>query len=407
MHLRPLAIVTSIILAASLTDPVLAQSPRPSAAGASSPASPWSLHLRYRYEGVEDAAFAQPADAHTLRLRMGWSPELGGGFSALLEGEAVVELNDRFNSGANRETGFPSVTDARALEINQAWVDWQGEDLGFRVGRQRILLDNGRFFADSAWRQNSRSFDALQLRWLAPGDHQVEFLHLDRVHQSAGDNAIQRLARERNLDAQLLRLTRALSGGTLVAYGYWFEDQDVPAASTRSIGLHYTRRWSLDPQWTVALRLEAARQQPWAQAIGNETGYHLIEPSLERGPWALRLGWERLGGGRDRAFQTPVGSTHAFNGWADQFTQTPLAGLEDHFVTVQGVWSIADLAMPWILRHHHFQSDQGQDYGSEWNAQIALPFRPGWSALLKWADFQSRGFSRDTRKVWFQIEWSR
>src|SRR5687768_11639708 len=90
----------------------------------------WTAALRYRYEDVQDDAFARAAHAHTARLRVGWRQPLAHGFSALLEGEAVAELSDRFNSGANGETAFPVVADARALELNQAALAWRGTRTG-------------------------------------------------------------------------------------------------------------------------------------------------------------------------------------------------------------------------------------------------------------------------------------
>ena len=45
------------------------------------------------------------------------------------------------------------------------------------------------------------------------------------------------------------------------------------------------------------------------------------------------------GGRVARAFQTPLGTNHAFQGWADRFLITPADGIEDLFVTLQmKVW---------------------------------------------------------------------
>src|SRR5690606_40175156 len=82
-------------------------------------AGDWNADLRYRHEYVDDEAFGQDAHADTLRLRLGWSGELGRGFSAGAELEGVAELGDHFNSGANGRTAYPVVPDARALEINR------------------------------------------------------------------------------------------------------------------------------------------------------------------------------------------------------------------------------------------------------------------------------------------------
>lgn len=413
----PMMTRLSLALAlASATLPALAVTvtPTPSNPAPSNPApsavapapKPWALNLRYRYEGVDDEALLRDAGAHTARVRAGYTFAFDGGWSAMLEAEGVAELNSRFNSGANGETAYPVVGDARALEINQAWVDWRGGALGTRIGRQMILLDTGRYFGNGAWRQNMQTFDAVQGQWRPSAAWDVQAFYLDAVQRSAGDNARDRLARDRDLDGRLLRVARTLPGGSLVGYGYWVEDQDVAAASTRTLGLRWSNAWALDAAWKAGLTLEAATQQPWAKAIGGRTGYTLVEPRLERGPLVFRAGFERLGAGSGRAFQTPLAALHGFAGWADKFLVTPINGLEDRYVSAQGGFTMRGKAATWQVKGHDFQSDRGADYGTEWNASIAVVPRPGLNALLKFADYRSEGFARDTRKLWFQLEWA-
>jgi hypothetical protein len=179
--------------------------------GAHPPQAGWAVSARYRFEGVDSDAFQREAEAHTVSVRAGYSFRFADGWSALLEGEGVAELNDHFNSGA-----FPAVPDGRAVEINQAWVDWQRPSVGTRVGRQRIALDNARFIGDVAWRQNMQTFDAAQLRWQPLAGWDLQAYLVDRVHRVAGDNARDRLARERDLDARLLRVSRTLGSSLLV-----------------------------------------------------------------------------------------------------------------------------------------------------------------------------------------------
>lgn len=373
--------------------------------GAHPPQAGWAVSARYRFEGVDSDAFQREAEAHTVSVRAGYSFRFADGWSALLEGEGVAELNDHFNSGANGETAFPAVPDGRAVEINQAWVDWQRPSVGTRVGRQRIVLDNARFIGDVAWRQNMQTFDAAQLRWQPLAGWDLQAYLVDRVHRVAGDNARDRLARERDLDARLLRVSRTLGSSLLVGYGYWVEDQDVPQASSRTAGLRWTGAWPIGDPWKLGLSLEGATQRPWADARGGSSTYWLIEPRVERGPLVLKLGSERLGSGGGRAFQTPLATLHAFNGWADVFLVTPVDGLEDRYAGVQGSLPMGGKAFAWQIVAHDYQSVRGNDYGREWNASMAMPLQSGLSALVKYADYRSNGFMRDTRKVWIQLEW--
>ena len=143
-------------IAALLSGTSFAADPPPA-----SDAGVWNAAFRYRFEGVTDDAFARDADANTARLRLGWRQPLASGFSVFVEGEGVAELGNHFNSTANRHVAYPVVPDARAFELNQALVAWQGESSHIALGRQRYVLDNQRFIGNVGWRQNEQTFDAL------------------------------------------------------------------------------------------------------------------------------------------------------------------------------------------------------------------------------------------------------
>lgn len=374
---------------------------------ASSAAKPWMLNLRYRHEHVDDDAFARPAEADTLRVRGSLAHRFSPRWTGFIEAEGVAELNDRFNSTANGQAAYPVVADARALEINQAWLDWAGERAAARVGRQAIILDNARFIGNVAWRQNMQTFDAAQLKLKPTKALELQAIYLDRVHRVNGDEARDPLARERRLRAPLLRVSHAVPGGSLVGYGYWIEDRDVASASTRTLGLRWSASRVLSKDWKGGLVLERAQQAPWADANGGSAAYMLVEPRLERGSLVLKAGWERLGAGRARAFQTPLATLHAFNGWADKFLATPANGLRDTYVSAQGGLEIGRRKGKWEVAFHEFRGDRGNlRYGSELDASLGVTLRPGLDVLAKLAHYRSDGFARDTDKLWLQVEWT-
>lgn len=377
------------------------------AAPAAPAADGWSAQLRYRHEAVDDEAFARDAAADTLRLRLGYLKTLPRGFGVFAEAEAVAELGDRFNSGANGETAYPSVPDARALELHQAWLRWQGERVVATLGRQRLALDNQRFIGSSSWRQNEQSFDALWLEARPAGGWVLRYGWLDRVHRAAGDEALDPLARERRLDTHVANAAWTGAPGTVVAYGYWHEDQDLATASTRTLGLRWTGTRAVGDA-SVGWSLEAARQRDHAgNPLAIDAGYWLVEPSLAARGLTWKLGWEHLGGNGSTAFQTPLATLHAVNGWADKFTTTPANGLEDRYASVAGAFGRGRLQgkLGWSLAWHDYAADRGgADYGREWNASLSFPVVAKITALLKFADYRSDGFARDTRKLWLQLE---
>ncbi len=237
----------------------------------------------------------------------------------------------------------------------------------------------------------------------------LRYAWLGRVHRVAGDHARDALARERRLDAHLANAAWTGASGTLVAYGYWLDDRDVATASTRTTGLRWTGQHPLAGA-KFGWSLEAARQYDHA---GNprqiDASYRLVEPALTAGGLTWKLGREQLGGNGVTAFQTPLATLHAFNGWADKFVVTPAAGLDDRYASVAGKLGRGRLhdKLAWTVAWHDFDADRGgADYGREWNASLAFPLPHGLSGLVKLADYRSDGFARDTRKLWLQVEWS-
>jgi hypothetical protein len=358
---------------------------------------------------VEQDGFANDALASTARLRLGGSVPLGPQVTAFLEGEAVWALNDHFNSGANGRTAYPVVADAQAREINTAGIAWRTERADATLGRQRVVFDNQRFIGTSGWRQNEQTFDAAMFGWRPSASLALQYGWLGRVHRVAGDNARDPLARERELDAQVLHATLATGIGPLAAYGYGVQDRDVAAASARTIGVRWTGATER-AGWRWSAAAEAARQDDYADnPLAFSHGYRLLEVGAGHGALNAKLGWERLAGNGTHAFQTPLASLHAFNGWADVFLVTPASGLEDRYASLGGSWDTAALpALDWVVAWHDFdRTVAGPRHGREWDASLGTKLGHGWAALVKLADYRAEGFGRDTRKAWLQFEWTR
>jgi hypothetical protein len=372
-------------------------------------AAPVSLdwNLRLRHEHVDDDAFVHDADATTLRVRAGLRLRIDEHFSALLEGEGIASAGEDYNSGANGRTTWPAISDAEGAELNQAWLAWKGARLSTTLGRQRLLFDNQRWIGNVGWRQNEQTFDALAVDWSIAKDWSARYAWLDRVHRVNGDQARDRLARERDLDTHLLELTWKHGAQALSAYAWLHEDQDVAAASTRTLGLRSLTSFVRDGRG-FALTAEFAQQQDYANnALDFSHRYWLLEPAFSAHGVAYRAGWEHLGGNGRHALQTPLATLHAFNGWADKFAATtPATGLEDRYLGAGG--KLRDNRWDWALAFHDYAADAGNaHYGREWNASLGFPVARGVRGLVKVADYQADRFARDTTKAWVQLEWTR
>ncbi|MEZ5464499.1 MAG: alginate export family protein [Lysobacteraceae bacterium] len=360
-----------------------------------------SVDTRWRYEHVDDDAFAASADAHTLRLRIGgiwqWSPHWS------LHGtlEHTSNLNDGFNSTRNGETNHPVVADPRSTELDELFVAYGGERLQVRLGRQVINLDNQRYIGAVGWRQNRQTFDAVSLDYDLGGQRQFGYRHLSRVIRVFGEHHPNESLAHRDLDGHLFHFSHPAFDGRLVEYVYRVADHDVAADSNTTVGLRYTRDAKAAGTWSLGLDL--ARQQANAgNPLDGSATYWRIEPGYRFETVTLQGGWERLGGDGGYSFRTPLATGHAFNGWADRFLATPLNGLDDRFIGVNG--KLGDFA--WSATAHRFDAVHGDArFGDELDLSLVRDLGHGFKGLLKLADFRGDALP-DTRKFWLQVDYS-
>jgi hypothetical protein len=387
-----------IFLLALLPNLAAAQTPANSPAATNTP----SLELRYRFESVDDTAFAKNAAAHTLRARFGWLFANTSGFSAYADAERVQRLTGDYNDTINGRSNYPTVADPQGTELNQAWLAYAQKSYEVKVGRQRLILDNARFFGNVGWRQNEQTFDAFNLGYKPAPGWQARYVYLGQVNRVFGQYNPNDLLAQQDLDAHLINLSRIYSVGTLAAYGYLVKNQDLPLSSTRTLGLRSTNKWTTDAI-TFGIAGELARQDNYrggASAIG--ANYFLLEPFVVVSDQTIKLGYEQLGSNGRASFNTPFATLHAFNGWADRFLTTPRDGLQDTYLGIQGL-------LGWDLTYaffaHDYSAARGStDLGREFNFSLSKPINKQTNVLLKYADYQAGDVGSDTKKFWFQLE---
>lgn len=398
------------VMAAVLAAPAWADAPAGGAAGGTSQPAPVQLlwNARLRDESVDDAAFASNGRADTLRLRLGVQARFSDAWSGLLEGAGLASVGNHYDSGANRQTRYPGITDPRGGELNRAWLHFQSGEFGATVGRQELLLDNQRWVGNVGWRQFEQTYDGVALKWKPAADWTINYAWLDRVHRVSGPDAVNPLARERKLDTHLLNVAHVQGAQTWVGYAYLHEDCDVPTASTATYGVRWLGNYveqGSGPGWTA----EVARQSGYRNNPASyRANYWLLEPSWSVHGITARLGWEHLGGNGVHALQTPLATLHAFNGWDDQFLATPPGGLDDRYVALSGKFAGGGVVrqLNWNVGYHDYHADTGGRYGSEWDAALGFPLGGGVTALVKLADYRANGFGHNDSKIWFQLEWS-
>ncbi len=365
------------------------------------------VDFRYRFEYVDQEGFTEDAEASTLRGRINFKTDPLRGFYGFAEVDYITDIIwDDYNAGAGNtpdKEQYPVVADPTGTDLNQSYLGWNdGKGNLFKGGRQRIIFDNARFIGNVGWRQNEQTFDAAYFQH-NDGGVDIQLGYVWRVNRIFGDDVP---AGENDHSTALVNLSRSWEGsGKLVAYFYDIDNEDNAAQSNRSYGLRWTGSAKLSEK-PLDYALEYAHQNDTANnPVNYSSDYYRAEVSLGLGRLTPTIGYESLGGDDSRsgaAFQTPLATLHAFDGWADQFLTTPAAGVNDLFLGVKGslgVWT-------WNLIYHDFEAESGSAaYGSEIDASINRKFGEHYGLLLGGAVFDGASGSTfsDTTKLWVQF----
>jgi len=155
--------------------------------------------------------------------------------------------------------------------------------------------------------------------------------------------------------------------------------------------------------WVSAVRLGYVAQYAGERPAGlNPAHFNLHETMLEGSAsydiYTLKLNDETLGGNGTTGFVTPLGTTHAFQGYGDVFSATGgnktfANGLEDLNLTLAAAGHTKPWA-PWFMNPtlsfvwHDFKAEHiHEKVGTEWDGVLQAGLTKNLSLTLKYADF--------------------
>lgn len=375
-----------------------------------------NVDLRLRYEHVDQDGLPREADALTLRARLGVTATRGP-WSALIEGEAVLALDDRYNDGLNGRTAYPVVADPGNLELNRAQLRYADKGgLAMTIGRQRIELADQRFVGSAPWRQSEQTFDAVRIQYGKPKGLQFDLTYAGSVRTPNGRQGFGARPGSVDGDNVFALLGYALKPGTLTAFAY-LVDQDMPALqgyrlSSQTYGLRFAGSTPIGKDMKLGYTASWARQSDWHRNPNDyAASYALGEATLAAGGFNAAVGYEVLGEDKGAALtsvQTPLSSLFKWNGWAGKFATTPPDGLRDAYATLGHGWKGAgpfdQLSLTATL--HRFDSDRmARHYGDELDLLVSA--RRGKATVsARLAHYQADRWATDTDKFWLQFDWS-
>jgi Alginate export len=405
--------------------------------------------FRLRYETVDQDSF-QPAPnankkldtAHGLTLRslVGWQTAPFKNFSFAAQITDVHDFTDDFNNKRNNlsepgKANYPNIVDPAYTDINQLFVNWTGiKNTNLRLGRQQLNLDNVRFIGDIGFRQNMQVFDGVSVLNKSLPDTEIFAAHFGKVRQ------VNTELRDGNIDIVNAKY-RISPSESVVGYGYLVDvanlsqnngdpskagfvaeggnglgaNQDMiktatTDASSQTYGLRLDGVHKLNDNWKALYTAEYAKQDNYRNGSGLiDAHYYKIGGGAMYDAWSLRIDQEVLSSNDGKyAFQTPLGTNHLFQGWADQFLVTPRQGVKDTFVTAATSIEKAKF----YAEYHVFHSNKdfetlgstvadrkfGDKYGTEFDASALYPFTDKLSGKLEYAQFNESDIYGATEK---------
>lgn len=390
------------------------------------------LEVRAREESVDQtrtATLTDPADALTVRTRLGWATAEWNTLRGLVEVTNVSHVGrQRFAvntpdaatpplNGADKAR-FPLVNDPDTNELNRLQLTWApSAAFHLTVGRQRVLIDDQRFVGNAGWRQDEQTLDAVRAD-AAVGQVKAVYAYVTHVNRVLGD------LRDWESDSHLANLAWSPSKSfRLEGFVYALDFRNSAANSSITGGLKVTGGAPAGP-YQLGYEASWARQGDYRRNTpAYDLGYWQAAVSAARGIYSGKLDYEVLEGNGARGFTTPLATTHAFQGWADAWVQ-PLGGnksfvdgLKDLNLTFEAKpkASFGPFAKPALLvRFHNFDDQRtGARLAHEWDAQVQGALTPKLSVALKFADFErvlvtpagSAPPPASRTKVWLTVEY--
>ena len=374
--------------------------------------------FRLRSERVDQDGLPEHANAFTLRSLIGWQTAPYKNFSIGAQiidvSKFVDDYNDRaLNVSQPGMADYPNVVDPDNTDINQLFVDWTGiRNTKFRLGRQSVKLDNVRFIGNIEFRQVMQVFDGIAVENKSLPNTEIYLAHFDRVKQ------INTKLRSGDLDIANVKYrltpTESISG-----YGYFSNFNDLgytvnaglaatpPAAgmvdaSHKTLGLRLDGTRRINDDWKGMYTAEYAKQDDYSGGDGRiDAHYYRLGAGASYKSWFVRFDHETLSSNeRQYSFQTPFGTNHLFQGWADAFLVTPTQGIKDNFLTFGGkpIESVTLLGEYHVIKSDEDFAAFGGGTGDTWGTELDLAVTYTWSKQL-WVKAEYANFREDDRAV--------
>lgn len=364
---------------------------------------------------LADTTGRRSSTALTNRIRLGYETKSIAGFSGFVEMENVATpTGDEYFVPATSD-GAPDrtiIADPPGTELNQAYGRFKTQALGSSgisldliAGRQRIKLDNDRFIGNVGWRQFEQTYDSVSVRSNLGIDRlSVFYAYLWRVQRIFGPDGP-----NPDSDSHLINLSyRFAPELKLTGFAYLLDFRDEsPINSSDSTGVRLTGDlWKdeddINDRFADYALTYARQSDSGSNPVDYDADFFSAQLRLvQRQLGHVLVGYQFLGSDDGIfAFRFPLGTNHAFQGFADNFLTTPAIGLQDLYIGLGA-------ELPWgiggsVIYHQYWSDQGGSDLGEEIDLVAKKQLTPIWSVLAKAAYYDGDSGQPDTTRFWIQ-----
>lgn len=353
-----------------------------------------TVDINLRYESVnDDSSPSKSASALTERTRIGYLTDDFKGLTGFIEYSGVESLTPRSDyhvgagSNADSYTSKSVIGDPTITRLNQAWINYKLGGLDAKIGKQRIIMD-ARFLGNVGWRQTEQVYTGARITAKPFKSAKIDYAYITESDNIFGVKTPM-ATHAMKLDYQF---SPALN---LSGYGYLIDNTN----STSDSSTYGLRVKGKVPVSTLGLlyQAEIATQGNYADSKGVKADYHHFLLGVNLSGVVIAAAQEKLGGNGTYAFQTPLATKHAFNGWADKFLTTPTSGLIDNYAKV--ATKVKGIKLAGF--YHDFSADKGgADLGSEIDVVAATKLAKLYTVGVKYASYSKGKTGFNTSKLW-------
>jgi len=372
------------------------------------------LNVRARFEHVDDeskASGSRDADAVTIRTALGYKTADFYKMFAHVEFENVSDILDdtQYNDGENGLTTLPVIADPRGTEVNQLYLGFKFIDKTLiKAGRQIITPRKApfhRYLGTVLWRQNWQTQDAVTITNTYFKDTELMAGYIWKNNTIFGS--------DRDMEAPIFNVKyKGFKYASLEAYYYDLEFSEAGALSTETWGGRANGAFAINDSSKIIYAGEFADQTEGDNAPTNyDANYYLVEGGVKHKTGngiiksvLAKFSYEVLeSDGGAIAFRTPLGTNHAYQGWADNFLATPAAGIEDTYFTLVAT-GVYDTKL--IVSYHMLEAETGGfDYGDELDIWFTKKFLKKYSVGLKYAAYDASSDTGNTKATDLSKYW--